>query len=107
MSYLPRGVAQPKELTKCVNKLAPWPPEFGVVNWRWLPDSDWNGDPAIFFWITLSDEAADPAILPQNTRPITDYIKQKVDPVGRWDLIPYVNFRSQSEQEKLKEEVFG
>jgi hypothetical protein len=37
----------------------------------------------------------------------SETIEQQLDPVGHWDLIPYVNFRTQSEQEKLKEEVFG
>jgi hypothetical protein len=105
MSYLPRGVAQQRELIKCINELQPWPS--GVVKLLPTVENDWNGDPAIFFWITLSDEAARPAILPQTTRRIVDSITQRLDPVGRWDLIPYFSFRSQSEQAKLQEEVFG
>ena len=70
MPYLPRGVAQPTELIKHLNALAPFPQ--GVVNWRYTIDNDWSGDPAIFFWITLSDEAAQPTILPQTTRRITN-----------------------------------
>jgi hypothetical protein len=103
--YLPRGVAQPTELIKHLNALAPYPP--GVVNLRYTIDNDWSGDPAIFFWITLSDDAARPPILSQTSRRITDFIAQQLDPVGQWGLIPYFNFRSQSEQTKLKEEVFG
>jgi hypothetical protein len=109
MPYLPRGVAQPTELIKRVNALtSPFPPEVpGVVNSRYIVDNDWSGDPAIFFWITLSDEAAHPAVLSQTTRRIKNFINQQLDPAGQWDLIPYYNFRSQSEQAKLKEEVFG
>jgi hypothetical protein len=102
MPYSPRGVAQPTELIKHLNALAPFPP--GVVNLRYTLENDWSGDPAIFFWITLSDEEAHPAILPQTTRRITNFITQQLD---QWDLIPYFNFRSQSEQAKLKGEVFG
>jgi hypothetical protein len=102
---LPRGVAQKTELVKHLNALASFPP--GVVNWRYTIDSDWSGDPAIFFWITLSDEAASPPVLSQNSRRIMDFFTQQLDPVGQWDLIPYFNFRSQSEQAKLREEVFG
>ncbi len=102
---LPRGVAQPVELTKRLNALAPLPT--GVVKWRYTIENDWSGDPAIFFWITLSDEAARPAVLSQNSRRIMDFITQQLDPMGQWDLIPYFSFRSQSEQENLKEEVFG
>jgi hypothetical protein len=102
---LPRGVAQPGELSKNLNALAPFPP--GVVNLRHTIDNDWSGDPAIFFWITLSDEAASPAVLSQTSRRIMDFITQRLDPLGQWGLIPYFNFRSKSEQENLKEEVFG
>jgi hypothetical protein len=77
------------------------------VNLRYTIDNDWSGDPAVFFWITLSDEAAHPTVLPQTTRQIRNFITQQLDPAGQWDLIPYFNFRSQSEQAKLKEEVFG
>ena len=102
---LPRGVTQPTELIKRLNSLAPFPP--GVVNLRYTFDDDWSGDPAIFFWITLSDEASRRAVLSQNSRRITEFITQRLDPVGQWGLIPYFNFRSQSEQANLKEEVFG
>lgn len=108
MPYLPRGVAQPTELIKHLNALAPFPP--GVVNLRYTLDNDWSGDPAIFFWITLSDEASHPTILSQTTRRIRNFIMQQLDPAGQWGLTPYFtyfNFRSQSEQAKLKEEVFG
>ena len=102
---LPRGVAQPAEPGKHLNALAPFPP--GVVNLRYTIENDWSGDSAIFFWITLSDEAARRPVLSQHSRRITDFITQRLDPVGQWGLIPYFNFRSQSEQAKLREEVFG
>jgi hypothetical protein len=102
---LPRGVAQPTELINRLNALAPFPS--GVVNLRYTLDNDWSGDPAIFFWITLSDEAARRTVLFQNSRRITEFITQRLDPIGQWGLIPYFNFRSQSEQANLKEEVFG
>ena len=102
---LPRGVAQPAELTKHINALSPFPA--GVVNFRYTVENDWSGDPAIFFWITLSDEAARLAVLSQTSRGIMDFVTQRLDPVGQWGLIPYFNFRSQSEQASLKEEVFG
>ena len=102
---LPRAVAQPAELIKHLNALAPYPP--GVVNLRYTLDNDWSGDAAIFFWITLSDEAARREVLSKTSRHIMDSITQRLDPMGQWGLIPYFNFRSQSEQAILKEEVFG
>jgi hypothetical protein len=103
--YLPRGVAQPVEFIQRLNALAPFPP--GVVNFRYTLENDWSGDPAVFFWITLADEAAHPSVLSETTRRIADLIIRQVDPAGQWGLIPYFNFRSQSEQAKLQEEVFG
>src|ERR1700693_4787645 len=100
MPYLPRGVAQPTELVKRLDALGPLPP--GGVNLRHTVENDWSGDPAIFFWITLWDEAAHPATLSQTARHIRSLITQHLDPVGQWGLIPYFSFRSQSEQEKLK-----
>lgn len=102
---LPRGVAQPTELDKHLKALAPFPS--GVANLRYTVDNDWSGDPAIFFWITLSDEAAHREVLSQSSRRVMDFITQRLDPVGQWGLIPYFYFRSQSEQAKLREEVFG
>jgi len=107
MAYLPRGVAQPTELVKHLNPLDPLLAEAGAVKWRYTIDEDWSGDPAIFFWITLSDETADPRILGQTARRIKDLIYRQVDPQGQWGLIPYFNFRSQSEQAQLKDEAFG
>lgn len=102
---LPRGEAQPAELVRHLNALAPLPP--GVAKLRYTVENDWSGDPAIFFWITLTDDAARQEVLSQTSRRIMDFITQRLDPVGQWGLIPYFNFRSQSEQAKLREEVFG
>lgn len=105
MPYMPRGVAQPDQLSNNLNSLIPYPP--GVVNLRYTLEDDWSGDPAIFFWITLSDEAAERAVLHQTAQNLRALINERIDPLGRWGLIPYFHFRSQSEQAKLKEEVFG
>jgi len=102
---LPRGVAQPWELDKCLKALGPFPP--GIVNLRYTLEEDWSGDPAIFFWITLSDEAAHREVISQTCRRIMDFFTERLDSMGQWGLIPYFNFRSQSEQAILKEEVFG
>ena len=102
---LPRGLRQTAELNRHVEELAPLLP--GVVDLRYRIDDDWSGDPGIFFSITLSDEAASRAILGQTSRRIMNLITERIDPMAQWDLIPYFSFRSQSEQENRKEEVFG
>jgi hypothetical protein len=105
MPILPRGVAQPRELIKSLNSLLHVMPP-AVVRWRFTFGNDWSGDPAIFFWITLSDKASNPRKLRQVTSAIVDTITKKIDPLNQWGLVPYFSFRSQSEQAELKEEVF-
>jgi hypothetical protein len=100
-----RGFVQPAELNEHLNALTPFPS--GVVKLRYTFDDDWSGDPAIFFWITLSDDAARKEVLSQTSRLVTDFITHRLDPMAQWGMIPYFNFRSQSEQAKLKEDVFG
>jgi hypothetical protein len=104
--YLPRGAAQPPELTaKLIALKSSMPPV--VVHWRYTIDKDWSGDPALFFWVTLSNDAAKPENLAASTTAVHTAILQHIDPIHDWGLIPYFNFRSQSEQAALKEEVFG
>jgi hypothetical protein len=101
---LPRGLAQPTELVKQISALAPLPP--GVVNFHYTVDEDWSGDSAIFFYVTLSDDAARREVLHENAKRIEDLIRQRLDAIDQWGLIPYFYFRSQSEQENLKEQVY-
>jgi hypothetical protein len=103
--FLPSGITHPEEIRQSVAALEGSLP--GAVNLRYTVDNDWSGDPAIFFRITLSDEAARREVLGRTSRTIRDLIEQRLDPMRQWGLIPYFNFRSQSEQAELKEEVFG
>ena len=105
MAIMPRGVAQPDVMKTLISFGSLLPPE--VVNWRYTIEDDWSGDPAIFFWITLSDEAAKRDRLPEVTQRVNAAINERLNPLGEWGLIPYVNFRSHSEQAKLQESIFG
>jgi hypothetical protein len=105
MAYLARGIAQPSELVKKFNQLAHLAIP-GVVQWRYTFESDWSGDPAIFFWVTLTDEASKPQNLRQAKAAFIVTINKHADLPGEWGLIPYFNFRSRSEQAKLKDEVY-
>jgi hypothetical protein len=90
-----------------INPLDALKPLPAVVNFRYTVEDDWSGDPAIFLWITLSDEASRPAVLPQTGRQIRDFVTVRLEPMAQWGLIPYFNFRSQAEEAILEEEVFG
>jgi hypothetical protein len=65
MPQLARGIAQAAELQKKLNGVMPQPTP-GVVKWRHTFGNDWSGDPAIFFWVTLTDEASKKENLSRN-----------------------------------------
>ena len=57
--------------------------------------------------MTLTDEASKKEDLSKTTSAFIKFMTDGIDFQNDWGLIPYFNFRSQSEQAKLKEEVFG
>ena len=101
-----RGVAQAAELQKKLNGIVPQP-SAGVVKWRHTFGNDWTGDPAIFFWVTLTDEASKKDNLPKATEAFRKVLDERIDFQNDWDLIPYFNFRSESEQAILNDEVYA
>ena len=102
--FLPRGVIETEELGRRINELAL--PD-GVVKLRYTVEDDWSGDPAIFFWVTLSDEAARREVLGETSRRVRELIEKRIDPTGQWGLLSYFSFRSESEQAMLKDKIFG
>jgi hypothetical protein len=96
---------QASELVKKFNQLAhvhiP-----GVVKWRYTFENDWSGDTAIFFWVTLTDPAIKPSNLRQTKAAFISTIKNHVNLPTEWGLFPYFNFRGQSEQAVLKDQVY-
>jgi hypothetical protein len=73
-----------------------------VVRIKITPDDDWEGYPANYFRIILSDEAFRPERLGEaSTR-----VRETLDAVfGLWgsERIPHFRFRSESDQAKLRE----
>lgn len=99
------GISQAAELQKKLNGIMPQPSP-GVVRWRHTFGSDWSGDPAIYFWVVLTDEASRKENLKKSTEGFTNAIGQHVDLLNDWGLIPYFHFRSESEQAVLQDEVY-
>ena len=64
---------------------------------------DTGGDPAIHFRIVLKDPAAREDTLANVTEHISTLLIQEIRPYENWGLIPYFNFRSESEMAKLSE----
>ena len=77
-----------------------------VVRIRLDVTTDWTGDPALYFRVTLSDEASRRRPL----RQITGLVRAKVAEELRlkeFDHHPYFRFRSYSEQAKLQDPVWA
>ena len=77
-----------------------------VVRIRYQIGNDWSGDLAIYFRILLSDDASRENRLYAIAAKISDRLVEKlrVDELG---LLPYFNFRSESEQAELQDEVWA
>jgi hypothetical protein len=73
-----------------------------VVRLRYSLEDDWSGDPAIFFRILLADNLnrEERFALSQE---ISSAIVRELKPLDQWGVLPYFNFRRQSEQAILRE----
>jgi hypothetical protein len=104
--YIPRGVAQQGQLAAAIaeveRKLGP-----DVVRLRYTIGTNWSDEPAIFFRVLLTDEASKRNRLHAVASRVRALIQEHVDPLNLWGLMPYYNFRSQTEQEMLKEPVWA
>ncbi len=69
-----------------------------VVRVRYSIRPDTTDDPAIYFRILLTDAASQRATLGEVTRKIRAILLKAINPYETWGLIPYFNFRSESEQ---------
>lgn len=76
-----------------------------VVRIRARVGEDWSEHPAAFFKVILSDAASQPAQLKDVALAVEDRLDEEFG--FDWsELIPYVRFRSESEQANLKEEAW-
>jgi hypothetical protein len=63
---------------------------------------DWTGQHSLFFRVILSDKASAPHRLPETTQRVSSRILTEIH-VHELGLQTYFNFRSESEQAKLRE----
>ena len=64
---------------------------------------DWTGEPAVFFMVILEDSATAPDRLLKEANRASRAIVQEVQPLERWGVLPYFNFRSQSEHAQMEQ----
>lgn len=68
---------------------------------------DWSGESAVFFMVILTDAASRREQLLSNSNLISQTIVKRVRPLENWGVLPYFNFRSQSEQAKINQPAFA
>jgi hypothetical protein len=95
-------IAQLQDIPKIVKaaeeKFAP-----DVVRIRYHSGFDWNGDPAVFFRILLSDAASRRENLGHITESVHRELSDEFLRLGDSEYFPYTTFRSKSEQDNLKD----
>lgn len=104
--YVPRGVAQPGQLAAAIADIERMLGA-NVVRLRYAIGTNWSGEPAIYFRILLSDPASRRDRLHGVASRAEAVIQEQLDPLNSWGLVPYYNFRSQTEQDMLKEPAWA
>ena len=104
--YLPRAFAQQPPfqaaVARAAQRLAP-----DVVNIIPTLGNDWSGAPAVFFMVILDDAASRREQLLRVTNQVSSFIVQQVQPLEQWGVLPYFNFRSQSEQARINQHALA
>ena len=77
-----------------------------VVRIRYTLGEDWSGEDAVFFRVVLKDSASERSQLRTVARRVEETVVREVQPRGM-GLEAYFNFRSESEQTKLREEAWA
>lgn len=90
-----------EQVDRIARRLAP-----DVVRIRLNVGKDWTEDPAIYFRVTLSDDASRRERLAEVTELVKENVAGQLDLAGL-EHIPYFRFRSRSEQSKLNEAAWG
>jgi hypothetical protein len=68
------------------------------VSLAYVLGEDWSGHPAIFFRIVLSEEASRCDRLLKATNQIEDVVRDGIQQLEQWGVLPYFTYRSPSEQ---------
>ena len=94
-------IAQRSDLDKQVQETTEsFPGE--IVRIRYSRSHDWNGDPAIFFRVLLTDQASRADVLADVTGRIMGKLFDELQ-LGESSYHPYFYFRNKSEQDKLSD----
>ena len=95
--YVPTAIAHQAQFEVTVAQAAQLLPSY-VLSVTPTLGSDWSGEPAVFFMVILSDTASRRDQLFKVTNEVSNAIVRQVQPLERWGVLPYFNFRSHTEQ---------
>ena len=73
-----------------------------VVGIRYSVDEDWSGDPAIHFRVLLTDTASRREVIGEIAHRVSRVLSDIVF-LDSPDYFAYINYRSKSDQERLKD----
>ena len=94
-------IAPSKDLEKQVREIEKMFP-CEVVGIRYSLGDDWSGDPGIFFKVLLTDAVSRREVIGDIAHRVKWALNDIVFPDSP-DYYPYVNYRSESEQQKLND----
>ena len=101
---IPRGYVDEKQIADGVQRAeAALAPE--VVRIRYNLGEDWSGDPSIFFRVLITDEAAESGEWREFERRVEETVLREAH-VYELGLLPYLTYRTVSEQALLKEKTW-
>ena len=100
--FITRVRLHPEELEKFAQDVQRAAQKFpDIVRIRHSFGEDWDGDPAIFFRVVLSDDAARDERLGEITALISKQMSDELE-LTTFERIPYFRFRSKAEEDKMK-----
>ena len=73
---------------------------------KWEVTGDWAGDLSVFFKVLVSDEAGRRKSLQRLAPRLIDFVSNNLN-IPELGLLPYFNFRTQSEQAETKEPAWA
>ena len=100
--YLPRAYTHQARFRAAVERVAKsFAPH--VVDIVTTFEDDWTGEPAVFLMVILDDADAGRDQLLRLAKQVKDAIDERVEPMEKWGVFAYFNFRTVSEQAQLDE----
>jgi hypothetical protein len=98
--YIARAFAQQQQFLTAISRLTSGLPA-AVISVTPTLGTDWNGESAIYFQIIIADNSVPRHELLAFTKNISHEIVQHIRPLEEWGVLPYFNFLTQSEAERM------